>query len=171
MAYAIRPFRPADAEALAALTVAAIRSVGSQRYGQAQVDAWAARHSDPQRFLDRDAAGHLIYVAADAQDEPAAYALLEPADECGGGHLDMLYCHPDHTRKGLADELLAHAEQQARAGGISYLFTEASELARSPFERAGYEVTSRRDFTIKGVGEHAGKDVPIHNYAMRKDLG
>ena len=159
MAYAIRPFRKSDAEALAALTLAAIRSVGSQRYSDAQVAAWAARHPGPKRFLDRHAQGHSIFVAADADDQAVAYALLEP-----DGHLDMLYCHPDHTRRGLADELLAHSEQQARNAGLERLYTEASELARPAFERAGYEVVERRDFTIK----HAGESVPIHNYAMEK---
>ena len=161
MAYAIRPFRKSDAEALAALTLAAIRSVGSQRYSDAQVDAWASRHPEPQRFLDRHAQGHAIFVAADADDEAIAYALLEP-----DGHLDMLYCHPDHTRKGLGDELLAHSEQHARSAGLNRLYTEASELARPAFERAGYELVERRDFTI----EHASESVPIHNYAMEKSL-
>lgn len=161
MAYAIRPFRESDAEALAALTLAAIRSVGSQRYSDLQVDAWASRHPEPQRFLDRHAQGHAIFVVSDSDDEAVAYALLE-AD----GHLDMLYCHPDHTRKGLADELLAHSEQHARNAGIQRLYTEASELARPSFERAGYTVVERRDFSL----EHAGRDVSIHNYAMEKSL-
>lgn len=165
MAYAIRNFREDDAEALAALTLAAIRSVGSARYTPAQVEAWAARHSGAARFLERHADGQMIFVAIDAQDRPVAYALLEPTSD-GAGHLDMLYCHPDHTRKGLADELLANAEQRARTNGMSQLYTEASELARPAFERAGYVVTQRRDFAI----EHEGIRVPIHNFAMKKML-
>lgn len=100
----------------------------------------------------------MIFVACDTGDEPRAYALLEP-----DGHLDMLYCHPDHTRKGLANELLAHAEMVAHSEGMKRLFTEASELARPAFERAGYAVMHRRDFEVDGV--------PIHNYAMEKMLG
>ncbi|MHA7818251.1 MAG: GNAT family N-acetyltransferase [Erythrobacter sp.] len=161
MAYAIRPFQESDAEALSALTLATIRSIGARRYSPTQIDAWAARHPGPQRFLDRHAQGHLIFVAAAADDTAVAYALLER-----DGHLDMLYCHPDHTRKGLAEELLAHCEQQARVEGIERLYTEASELALPSFERAGFKVTQRRDFTI----EHAGERVPIHNFAMEKSL-
>lgn len=99
----------------------------------------------------------MIFVACDANDTVAAYALLEQ-----DGHLDMLYCHPGHTRKGLADELLAHAEMVARSKGMARLYTEASELARAAFERAGYSVSKRREFEIDGV--------PIHNYAMEKPL-
>lgn len=162
MAYAIRPFRESDAPALADLTLAAIREIGARTYSDEQVEAWAARHPGPERFLERAALGEHIFIAADSKDRPVAYSLLNVHGE-QGGHLDMLYCHPDHTRKGLAEQLLIAAEQKAQVLGLSRLFTEASELARPAFERAGYAVTHRRDFEIEGVA--------IHNYAMDKPLG
>lgn len=165
MAYAIRPFTDEDASALAEITLAAIRAVGARSYSTEQTAAWAARHprgkAGAQRFLDRTAAGARIIVAASVEDSPVAYALLEP-----DGHLDMLYCHPDHTRCGLADELLAASEQDARSQNLTRLFTEASELARPAFERAGYKMDHRRDFDIP----YQGKAVAIHNYAMEKPL-
>ncbi|MEL6529166.1 MAG: GNAT family N-acetyltransferase [Pseudomonadota bacterium] len=157
MAYAIRPFHTDDALELAELTLAAIRAVGSVSYSPEQVEAWAARHPGPQRFISRAAAGASIFVAVDSRDCGVAYALIEP-----DGHLDMLYCHPEHTRRGLADLLLAEAEEHARATGCDRLYTEASELARPSFERAGYIVEHRRDFEVEGVS--------IHNYAMVKPL-
>ncbi|MEE4154062.1 MAG: GNAT family N-acetyltransferase [Erythrobacter sp.] len=165
MAYAIRPFRNEDARALARLTIDAIRAIGARRYSAQQVEAWAARPMRADRFIERADSGALIFVAADHADDPIAYALLEE-DPSHQGHLDMLYCAPAHTRLGIADELLAHAEHQARTRGIERLFTEASELARPAFERAGYKTLHRRDFTI----EHGGSEVPIHNYAMEKRL-
>ena len=107
------------------------------------------------------AGGDTIIVAVNAEDNPVAYALVEKGNE-NGSRLDMLYCHPDHTRRGLADELLARAEAHARGEGDDRLFTEASELARPAFERAEYDVLHRRDFEIAGVA--------IHNYAMEKRL-
>jgi len=157
MAYAIRAFCEKDATALADLTVAAIRAIGLRSYSQEQIEAWAARHPGPERFLKRAEDGSHIFIAADESDAVVAYALLEP-----DGHLDMLYCHPDHTRRGLADELLAVAEQDARSLDVAHLYTEASELARPAFERAGYVVQNRRDFEIEGIA--------IHNYAMEKHL-
>ena len=153
----LRQFRESDAPDLAALTLAAIRKVGARRYSSAQIEVWAARHPGPGRFIDRHTAGDLILVSTDADDKAVAYALLER-----GGHLDMLYCHPDYTRRGLAEALLAEAERHARANGVMRLFTEASELARPAFERAGYSVVNRRDFEIDGVA--------IHNFAMEKHL-
>lgn len=161
MAYAIRPFWLDDAEALAEITLAAIRTVGAHAYSPKQVAAWAARHPGSARFIERFENGAHITVAADASDVPVAYCLLE-IEQDKGGHLDMLYCRPDHTRKGLAVQLLATVEQQAGVLGVTRLYTEASELARPAFERAGYTVMHRRDFEIGGV--------PIHNYAMEKRL-
>jgi len=157
----LRPFRSSDAEALAALTLAAIRVTGLRAYTPEQVAAWSARHPGPERFIASAAKGDAILVAVDANDTPIAYVLTEP-----GGHVDMLYCHPDHTGNGVAGVLLGVAEAEARKSGVACLFTEASELARPVFERAGYIVLHRRDFAIV----YAGADVAIHNYAMEKRL-
>lgn len=161
MDYSIRPFENRDAQSIADLTLAAIRSVGSHRYSAEQVAAWAARHPGSDRLLARHEGGSFILVAVCSQDNPAAYSLLEP-----DGHLDMLYCHPDHTRRGLAELLLARSEEIARERGNTRLYTEASELARAAFERAGYRVQHRRDFEIEG----SNGAVSIHNYAMEKHL-
>jgi putative acetyltransferase len=161
MKYEFVPFVEGHAQQLADLTSAAIRGVGSKKYSPSQVDAWAARHPSAERFLERHAKGDMITVAVDETALAVAYSLVEP-----DGHFDMLYCHPDHTRRGIADRLLSHAEQTARLLGLKRLYTEASELARPTFERAGYTVIGRRDFTI----EHDGKGVPIHNFGMEKLL-
>lgn len=157
MSYRIRDFRDRDAEPLAALALRAIVVIGPRAYSPAQVAAWAARHGEHACYRDRHHAGDSIFVAVDASDRPCAYAILER-----DGHLDHLYCDPDHTRRGLAEDLLVQAEERAVAWGAARLFTEASELARTVFERSGYRVTHRRDFEIEGT--------PIHNYAMEKAL-
>lgn len=157
MTYTLRPFEAGDAPALAALTLDAIQTTGARAYSAEQVEAWSAGHIAPERFVARADAGHRIYVMADSSGVPAAYALLEP-----DGHLDMLYCSPDHAGQGLAGRLLQHVEDVARELGVPRLYTEASELARRPFERAGYRMMERRDFEVRGVA--------IHNYAMEKRL-
>jgi putative acetyltransferase len=161
MDYRIRQYRDADAEQLSHLSLSAIRAIGSRAYSPEQLGAWAGRHGGAQMYRDRASQGHVIFVAVDESDQPVAYALIEP-----DGHLDRLYNHPDHSRRGLATRLLAEAEQYARRSGMKRLYTEASELARAAFERAGYKVLHRRDFEI----EHEGRPVPIHNYAMEKRL-
>jgi putative acetyltransferase len=161
MPHLLRAFDDRDAPALATLTCAAIRSIGARAYSPAQVEAWAERAGNAGTFRRRAGSGQCIFVAADADDRAVAYAVLTR-----DGHLNMLYCHPDHAGRGLAGALLAHCEHQARRDGLSLLFTEASEVARAAFEHAGYTLKHRRDFTIEG---RAGA-ISIHNYAMEKRL-
>lgn len=157
MAYTLRPFHRHDAETLSALALAAIREIGTRHYSPEQVAAWANRHPGAAMYRERAAKGHTIIVATDGTDQPVAYAVLEP-----DGHVDRLFNHPDHTRRGLASRLLAAVEASARKAGLERLHTEASELARPSFERAGYIMTRRRDFALDGVS--------IHNYAMERRL-
>ncbi len=161
MSYTVRLYREDDAQALADIAAAAITGMGPQGYSAQQVRAWASRHPGARLYRERAEQGAMIFVAVDAEDRPAAYALLEP-----DGHLDRLFCHPDHARRGLGSRLLAAAEGEARIRSVTRLHTEASELARPVFVLAGYRVLERRDFAI----EHAGTSVPIHNYAMEKRL-
>jgi putative acetyltransferase len=162
----IRPFREDDVEAVKALTLAAIRQTALRAYSPEQVAAWSAGFSQ-SRVSAWSARGDVILVAVDDDDRVVAYTVLEVAGLEAGGHLDMLYCHPDHTGRGLGLALLGAAEAAARARSVCRLFTEASELARPVFERAGYAVIARRDFAIP----FDGRNVAIHNYAMEKILG
>ena len=163
--YSIRLFLPGDEAILSALTVQSIKRLGLRHYSTEQVRAWAARIDPPERFADRVAAGAIVLVALAKHSLPVAYTLVE-ADGEGDAHLDMLYCHPQHTRQGLADALLAKAEDCSVANKSRRIYAEASELARPAFERAGYTLQHRRDFAI----ELDGKPVPIHNYALEKRL-
>ncbi|MEM7778841.1 MAG: GNAT family N-acetyltransferase [Pseudomonadota bacterium] len=164
--YSIRLFEAGDETALSAITLDTIRRIGLRYYSHDQVKVWAARHPSPSRFVDRAASGAIIHVAVADLSVPVAYTLLE-VDEVGHGHLDMLYCDPQHTRKGLAEALLAKAEMVGREVGLPRLYTEASELARPAFERAGYTALHRRDFEIEALD---GASIAIHNYAMEKPL-
>ena len=161
MAYVIRPYRDDDAEVLAEILASAITDIGPHAYSPAQVAAWAARHPGARRYRERVAAGDVIFVAADVDDRPVAYVLLEQ-----DGHIDHLYNHPEHTRRGLATQLLATAATYARKHGRERLYAEASDLARPAFERAGFAASHKREFTIP----HGDRDVPIHNWGMEKPL-
>ncbi|GAA4643865.1 acetyltransferase [Pontixanthobacter gangjinensis] len=140
----------------------AIEQIGISAYSKDQVEAWASKVGNAQGLLARFENGDLITVACDTADRAIGYSLLGP-----GGHLDHLYCHPEHTGQGLADKLLAQSELIARQNGARQLHTEASVLARPAFLRAGYIETERRDFEI----EFGGRKVPIHNFAMVKQIG
>jgi putative acetyltransferase len=153
----IRTFRPGDEHALRAIHLASITKLGRLAYNPAQVAAWASKTREAAEWLEWHLFGDRITIAFTDSGEAAAFALLE-AD----GHLDMLYCHPNHVRRGHALRLVEEASAFGRRSGLSMITTDASELARPVFVAAGYKIERRQDFLLDGV--------PIHNYAMCKEL-
>ena len=151
----IRPFRIADAPALAAMFHAAVHALAARDYTPAQIRAWSPAPADPARWVARAADGRTTLVAVDAHGRPVAYADLER-----DGHLDHLSRHPDHP--GSAAPLYAAIEDTARSQGITHLHVDASEPARRFLGRRGFVMVARRDFAID--------EVPIHNWAMTKTL-
>lgn len=156
--FLLRAYRESDAAPMAQLYFDSVHGLGPRGYGAEQIAAWAPAPPDPAQFRARAADGRTTLVAENPAGEIVAYGDLE-AD----GHIDHLYCRPDVSgtgvASGLTDELLALAE----TAGMTRLYVEASELARPLFERRGFTVVQRREFTLR--------DVAIHNYAMEKRLG
>lgn len=157
MGYSIRSFEEGDAEALAELGRAAIGAIGPDAYSEEQVEAWLSNFAGPEVYQAQADAGTQIFIATGDDEVPVAYAMLEQT-----GHLDHLYCHPDHTNEGIASSLLETAALYAKYHGITHLFTEASEIAKPAFESAGYTAMKKRTFEIEGV--------EITNWAMVKTI-
>ena len=155
--HSIRPFESRDAPILTAVFIGSVRGGGARDYDPVQIEVWSNAAPRPQSFEDRALAGDLIWVAVDGSGQPLAYGILEV-----DGHLDHLYCRSDHIGTGLAAALYDHMEREARALGLTHLFTEASEAARRLFLRKGFTEVRRRDFELQGVA--------IHNYQMEKGL-
>lgn len=152
----IRPFAPSDADALASLFHASVREAAIREYSSEQVAAWSPSKPDPERYIEQ-AEGRTFLVAVDDDDRAIGYGDLEP-----NGHIDHLYCRPDMVGTGVGSAIYAALEDAARRAGIAVLFVEASEGARRLFERRGFCVDARNDFTINGVA--------IHNYRMSKAI-
>ena len=157
MGYSIRSFEEGDADALAELGRAAIEAIGPEAYTEEQVEAWLSNFAGPEVYQAQADSGTQIFIATDDDDAPVAYAMLEQT-----GHLDHLYCHPDHTNEGIASSLLETAALYAKYHGITHLFTEASEIAKPAFESAGYTAMKKRTFEIEGV--------EITNWAMVRTI-
>jgi putative acetyltransferase len=154
----VRPFKDEDASVLPEIFFSAVREVASAHYSREQIHAWAPEKPPAERFLQRAHDGRILVVAVDDGDVPVAYGDCER-----DGHIDHLFCHPDHCGTGVAARLYAKLEESARSAGIDRLYVEASEPARRFFERQGFVVDERNDFELAGVA--------IHNFRMSKKLG
>jgi putative acetyltransferase len=139
----VRPYASSDLEAIIAVFTNAVRHIAARDYTPEQIEAWAPRHVDRAHWERRCA--HRSTWVAEIGGRIAGFAILEP-----GGHLDMLYVHSDHARRGVASALLRRVEAVARAQGLEWLRTEASVTARPFFERRGFRVVAPQLVTLRG---------------------
>jgi putative acetyltransferase len=153
----LRPYTTADAAAAGDIFRRAIAVIGARDYSPEQVAAWAGPDGTAERLHARLGDGRLALVAVDAGGRVVAFGDLE-AD----GHIDFLYAAPQAAGTGIVSGLYDALEDAARAGGMTRLYSEASEAARRFFLKKGFTVLHRRDFDVRGVA--------IHNYAVEKRL-
>jgi putative acetyltransferase len=151
----VRPYAPADLDALIALFRGSVRTVARRDYTDDQVIAWAPDEIDREAWAVRRASRPTWVAAID--ETPAGFIDLE-----SDGHIDMLYVHPGHQGKGIASTLLETVENAARARSVGRLYTEASLTARPFFERRGFRMLGPRTLTRGGVD--------LVNFRMEKIL-
>ena len=138
---ALRPFLPADAPVLAEIFAAAIEDLTGDDYTEAQQQAWIASSDDEAAFAER-LAGELTLIAT-VGGTPVGFAALRGKDK-----IDMLYVHPHVARQGVATALVDALEKLASARGAELLTVDASDTARSFFERRGYTAERRLTTTL-----------------------
>lgn len=152
-----REYQPRDTAAVADIFIRAVTVTGLKGYSPEQVAAWVEGDRSPAAAHERCSDGRLVLVAVDGTDTPVAFIDLED-----DGHIDMLFCAPEHTGRGIASALYAKLEETARQRGLTRLFVEASEIAKPFFAARGFLLIWRNDFEIGGVS--------THNYVMEKHL-
>lgn len=129
----IRPGRPSDHPALAAIEVAA-----GQRFREVGLDSVA---DDAPPTSDELAEAAALLVAVDDEDRALGYAWVEIVD--GHSHLEQLSVLPAHEGLGIGTSLLHAVEAFARGRGddVVTLTTFRDVPFNAPFyARRGYEV-------------------------------
>ena len=153
----IREYREDDCTDVTAIFVNAVTVTGLRGYSPEQVSVWAASGASDDATRERCGDGRLVLVAVDENDRAIAFTDLED-----DGHIDMLFCLPEWTGRGIASALYERLEHIARERGMSRLYVEASEIARPVFAKKGFVLLHRNDFEIDGVA--------VHHYTMEKLL-
>ena len=132
-----------------------VHQINIRDYSKEQVDAWAPKDMDYQRW--KDALFRKITYVADDNGKIVGFGELED-----DGHIDRFYCHKDFQRKGVGTMILEAIQSKARSLGLKSLFTEASITARPFFEAKGFKVVTCQEV------EH--RKMKFRNYAMSKFL-
>ena len=141
----VRPYTAADLPALLTLFRDTVQTVNLGDYTQTQVDAWAASALDTDRWAALLRTRH-TRVCADDDGHLLGFANLEP-----DGHLDHLFVHKDHQRRGIGTLLLEAIEAIARREAMPILRTEASLTARPFFEAHGFALLAEQTVWAGGM--------------------
>ncbi|OOG28715.1 GNAT family N-acetyltransferase [Thioalkalivibrio denitrificans] len=142
--WTLREFREEDLGAVLDVFQASVRQVAARDYIPEQVEAWAPVPPDEEYWRRR-----LVRKAVFVCETEGALAGFIAIDT--RGHVDLLFVHPAHLRRGVATALLARARAWAMERGARRLTTDASVTARPFFEQAGFRVTEHRIVPLRGM--------------------
>jgi putative acetyltransferase len=138
---ALRPMLPTDVPLLREIFRDAIEELTADDYSEAQQEAWASAADDEADF-GKKLSGQLTLVATLA-GSPVGFASLAGKDK-----IDMLYVHPAAAGQGVAAMLVDALEKLAGARGAARLTVDASDSARSFFEKRGYVAQQRNTVSV-----------------------
>jgi len=138
---ALRPFLPTDAPVLREIFRDSIEDLTADDYTEPQQEAWASAADDLGMFKTK-LSGQLTLVAT-LEGSPVGFASLEGKDK-----IDMLYVQPAAIGQGVGAMLVDALERLAGARGTEKLTVDASDNARSFFEKRGYVAQQRNTVSV-----------------------
>ena len=141
----LRAYRPEDAQVTLAIFQGAVLTGAAEAYSLAERQAWAGRALDLERWNTRRLA--CMTWVAEVRGKVVGFCGLAVTSETDGV-VDMLYVHPDHTRRGVGTALLQEVERTARELALKRLSSDVSLIARATYERQSFEVMARRTTPI-----------------------
>jgi putative acetyltransferase len=142
--FALRPYLPADAPALAAIFRASIEDLTAGDYDDAQRRVWAAVADDEDAFAGKLAAQ--LAIVATHGGTPVGFASLKSPTE-----IDFMYVHPGAAGQGAGSMLCDALEKLAAARGARRLAVDVSDTARAFFEGRGFTAQRRNTVEMDGV--------------------
>ncbi|KZY30104.1 hypothetical protein A3731_05450 [Roseovarius sp. HI0049] len=131
--------------------------LGPRGYRPEQVSAWLSIAPDAAEFHRLYCDGRFTLVATEPDGAPIGFS-----DLARNGHIRFLYVDPDHAGRGLGSALVAALLAQAQRLGLTLVYSDASELARPVFERAGFRCITRQEHEIAGS--------VVHNFLVQRDI-
>ena len=151
----IRAYKPNDLHDVMQLFHDTIHAINSRDYSPEQVNTWAPKQMDHQRWASRLTDSHTLI--ADINGIVAGFSNFESS-----GYLDCFYCHKDYQGIKVGTTLIRALESAAVEKGLQRLFSEVSITAKPFFIKQGYSVITEQQKIHRGV--------MFINYQMEKYL-
>lgn len=151
----IRNATPADLDPILSLYRETIMRVNRRDYTEEQVQAWASRAGDLQRWAAKIGGQH--FFVCEHGTELSGFASL--TDD---GHVDLLFVSARAQGLGIAAALYAGLEALARTQGLPELTADVSLTAKAFFEKQGFVMECEQEVAIGTVR--------LRNFKARKRL-
>lgn len=129
----IRGFRTIDTAKMIELFQHTVHTICSHDYSPEQLDTWAPRNIDSDRWITRFTESYTVVAEADGLI--VGFANLED-DGC----VDMLYVAATMQSLGIATKLYTALEEEALRRGLKRLYSDVSLTARKFFLAKGFSV-------------------------------
>lgn len=149
----IRPYVPADFDALFSLFKDTVQAVCIREYTADQIAAWVDC-ADPERWKQTLAAHYTL--VAETGGSIAGFADLD------GSYFDRLYVHKDRQGMGIATALAEAVERRVKNNSCPLISVHASITALPFFTGRGYQVVHKQQVERNGQ--------ILVNYLMEKEL-
>lgn len=149
--YTIRNASADDLADILHLFEESIRMTCSDEYTLKQINAWVGSSRDREKWMNR--IDKDLFIVSERAGQITGFASLKGKD-----HVDLLYVHPRHQRKGIAQRLLQTLTREARKRPVSRLSTLASLTALAFFKKMGFH-TVRKNEVIR-------EEVSLTNFEM-----
>ncbi|PQJ49105.1 GNAT family N-acetyltransferase [Vibrio jasicida] len=151
----IRDFQEEDAPKLWALFFNTVRNVNRRDYTEQQVKAWAQEGFDSQLWLKKMISIQPFVAVLDGVI--VGYSDVQPS-----GLVDHFFCHHEHQGQGVGRALMTHVLEQAKAKGLTRIYSEVSVTARPFYEHMGFIVVNEQQIEVRGA--------TLTNYVMERRL-
>jgi len=153
--FALRPYLPEDAEALADIFRASIEELTEDDYSPEQREAWSSSADDVDEFAAR--LGKHLTLVATMHGTPIGFISLDTPTAIG-----LFYVHPGVAGHGAGKLLYDAIEKLSAARGTKQLVVDASDSAREFFANRGFVAMQRNSVTVG--------DEWLSNTTMKKTL-
>jgi putative acetyltransferase len=139
----VREFIITDTQQILQLFYDTVHRINIRNYSQKQVDAWAPKHVDVQKWIER-MQDRMTYVAEE-NGKIIGFAELER-----NGHIGCFYAHADHQNMGVGTALFNQIQVIAENLELPKLFVEVSITAKPFFERMGFSTIATEEIELRG---------------------
>jgi GNAT superfamily N-acetyltransferase len=152
----LRPFRPADVQAVQDLVLGTIDVSYAGVYAPSAI-AHFKQHHHAAEILTDAAGGYAVVLERDG-------VIVATGTLTAAGKITRVYVRPDLQGRGLGKRIMAHLEQQARAAGRASVFLNASLVARRFYESLGYHLREAKSHAMENGAR-------LDYFEMDKPLG